>query len=304
MTSKQHEGALSEQLAEAARRRQRRFDGLKRLLARRTAVVGLALILFVVLLALTAPLLSGYDPLESNFPQKLKPPSAGHLMGTDAQGRDLFSRLTYGARISLQVGIIASLSAVAVGAVWALIVGYAGGVWDNLTGMLMDLILAFPTFLFVLTLMAVLGPSLFNVMLAVIVTSIPRYVRVMRGEVLSVKERTYIEAARAVGVGPFRTMFRHLLPNTFMPLLVLFTLQVPGIIMTEASLSFLGAGVPPSVPTWGNMINEGRNYMQTGWWMSLFPSLGIILTVLGFNLFGDGLRDALDPRLRGQDKAK
>ena len=281
-------------------RPRRKWETVRRFLQRRIAIVGLVMSLTVSLMALFAPVLSPYDPTVSDFPSKLQSPSFEHYMGTDSQGRDLFSRLAYGARISLEVGIIASGLAVVIGATLALVLTYRGGIADNIMVMVMDMMLSFPLFLLALTLMAILGAGLQNVVIAVVVSSIPRYARVMRGEVLAIKERPFIEAERAIGANPLRVMFIHILPNTVMPLLILFTLQVPGIILLEASLSFLGAGVPPSIPTWGNMINDGRSYLQTGWWMSLFPSLGIIVTVMGFNLLGDGLRDALDPRLRGQ----
>lgn len=286
--------------AAVAMRPRHRGETIRRFLQRRIAVVGLGMALIVSLMALFAPVLTPYDPTVSDFPSKLQSPGTSHFMGTDSQGRDLFSRLAYGARISLEVGIIASGLAVVIGAVLALVITYRGGIADNILVMFIDMMLAFPLFLLALTLMAILGPGLQNVVIAVVVSSIPRYARVMRGEVLAIKERPFVEAERAIGAKPMRVMFVHLLPNTMMPLFILFTLQVPGIILLEASLSFLGAGVPPSIPTWGNMINDGRNYLQTGWWMSLFPSVGIIITVMGFNLLGDGLRDAFDPRLRGQ----
>jgi peptide/nickel transport system permease protein len=239
-----------------------------------------------------------YDPIAQDQTVLQKPPTWSHLMGTDILGRDVFSRVVAGAPISLQLGLISVSIATIFGGLLGLVAGYRGGTVDLLAMRVADVLLAFPSFLLALTLVFVLGASLTNAMLAVGIASIPGYSRTVRGSVLSTRENEYVLAARVVGGGDWRIMFRHVLPNVIAPLIVIATLGIPWAILTAASLSFLGMGAQPPTPEWGAMANDGRNYLSTAWWIATFPGLAIAVTVIAINLIGDGLRDALDPRLR------
>jgi peptide/nickel transport system permease protein len=266
----------------------------------RNAIVGTIAFGMIVLAAIFAPVLTRYDPTAINTDVTTMPPGPGHLMGTDILGRDIFSRVLYGARISLQLGLVSVTIATIIGGTLGLISGYREDWVDLLIMRGVDILLAFPSFLLALTLVFMLGPSLFNAMVAVGISSIPGYTRTVRGSVLSAKQNEYVTAARSVGCSELRIMVRHILPNVLAPLIVIATLGIPWAILTAASLSFLGMGAQPPTPEWGAMANDGRNYLQEAWWISTFPGLAIAVTVISINLIGDGLRDAFDPRLRSR----
>jgi len=270
---------------------------LRRLWRNRLAVTGFGLLLLVLLGALFAGLLSSYDPLAMTVTDRMRPPSAAHLMGTDNFGRDIFSRVLYGARLSLEVGLAVMLITVAVGIAFGMLSGYFPRL-DNLIMRVMDGMMAFPAILFAIAIMAVLGPKTVNVVIALSVVYAPRTVRIVRAAVLAVKALDYVEAVRAQAAGHLRILFRHILPNCLSPLVVQATFNFAYAVLAEASLSFVGAGAPPPTPSWGNILSEGRVYMQGAPWITIFPGLAIAITVLGLNLAGDGLRDVLDPRMK------
>jgi peptide/nickel transport system permease protein len=272
------------------------------LFARRSAAAGLFIVALVIAASALAPQLAAVDPSQQRLLERLQPPgSPGHRLGTDNFGRDLLSRVIYGSRISILVGFVAVGIAASLGTAVGLLGGYFGGAVDMLVMRSIDVLMAFPLILLALAIVAVLGGGLFNLMLAVGISSIPPFARLMRGEALAQRGREYVEAARALGAGAARIMWRHILPNAVAPLVVLATLRISTVILTEATLSFLGLGVAPPTPTWGNMVADGTRFLQTAPWISIIPGTAIMVTVLGFNLFGDGLRDALDPRLKGED---
>jgi peptide/nickel transport system permease protein len=262
--------------------------------------VGVVIMVFFVLLALFAPLLSPTDPLEPNIANSLKPPSAEHLLGTDKLGREVLSRLLYGARISLFVGLSVVLVACILGSLLGLLAGYLGGWIDEGLMRITDIFFAFPALILAMAIAGALGPSLQNALIAISAVTWPVYARLLRGQVLAMKEREFILAARAIGVPQRQIVRRHLLPNMLAPLLVQASFDMGGAITAVAGLSFIGFGAQPPTPEWGVMISEARNYMATAWWLGTFPALAIMLVVGGFNLLGDGLRDLLDPRLRGR----
>lgn len=271
----------------------------RRLLGHRSALLGGAIVAAFVLIALLAPLLAPYDPIDdADLGRRLQPPSAEHWLGTDHQGRDVLSRILYGARISLRVGVMAMLMAAAVGTAWGALAGYYGGWFDLISGRLVDLMLAFPSILLAIAFAAFLGPSLENTMLAVALVSVPQYMRLVRGQVLSLREQDYVVAARAQGLSDARIIVRHILPNALAPLIVQATLGVGTAVLDAAALSFLGLGAQPPAPEWGRMLNDARTVFRVAPWNMTFPGLAIMLVVLGFNLLGDGLRDVLDPRAR------
>jgi ABC-type dipeptide/oligopeptide/nickel transport system permease subunit len=273
-------------------------QSLRRLLRNRGSVLGGLFLLALVVVAIFAPLIAPYDPIEIYPAEARQAPSPGHLAGTDKFGRDTMSRIIFGTRISLRVGLIGVAIALSIGGVVGLYAGYHGGRFDVIVCMLVNIMLAFPGILLALSIVAVLGPGLENVMVAVGISSIPQFLRVVRSSVLSAKENVYIEAAKIAGCSNRRIIFRHILPNVVAPVIVLSTLWVGTAILIGASVSFLGLGVQPPTPEWGVMVSEGRNYLNSMWWLSTFPGLAIVLTVLAMNLLGDGLRDALDPRLK------
>jgi peptide/nickel transport system permease protein len=277
----------------------RKTPGLwRRLLHNRSALIGGSVLLVIVLLALAAPLLSPYDPIKSNQRLSLTPPSAEHLMGTDRFGRDIFSRVMWAGQTSLPIGLVSVVIGLVFGVSVGLLAGYYGGWFDSVSMRCVDLLLAFPGILLALSIIAILGSSLTNLMIAVGIASIPDYVRITRGSVLSMKQREFVLAARVVGArGPW-IMMRHILPNTIAPLIVLATLGTAAAIITGSALSFLGLGIKPPTPEWGNMLAEGREFLQRAPWVAFFPGVAIMLTVLSINLLGDGLRDTLDPRMR------
>jgi peptide/nickel transport system permease protein len=266
------------------------------LLSRPTAVFGGVVLIGVIALALFAPWIAPYDPLATSWSLVRKAPSAAHWFGTDEVGRDLLSRIIWGARASLSAGVIAVAIAVGVGVPTGMVAGYVGGWTDALISRLTDAMLAIPFLILAIALAAFLGPSLGNAMIAIGVTATPIFVRLARGQVLAARAEDYVEAARAVGNPPIRILLRHILPNILPPVMVQATLAVAAAIIAEASLSFLGLGQQPPAPSWGSMLNTAQRFLTQAPWMAIFPGLAIFLTVLAFNLFGDGLRDAMDPR--------
>ncbi|TXG86414.1 MAG: ABC transporter permease [Thermomicrobiales bacterium] len=260
-------------------------------------IVGAIIVLTTILIAVFAPLIAPYDPAAQGS-IRLLPPSREHLMGTDELGRDTFSRIVYGARVSLQVGIISVIIALAIGGFLGLLSGYFGGRTDTWTMRVVDIMFAFPGIVLAIVIAGLLGPSRRNAMIAIGIIYAPAFARVVRGTVLSVKGEAYIEAARVLGSSTWRMVRQHVIPNIMAPMIVLTTVYLSSAILSEAALSFLGLGTQPPEPTWGGMLNIARTYMEISPWMAIFPGLAIAILVLGFNFLGDGLRDILDPRLR------
>jgi peptide/nickel transport system permease protein len=277
---------------------------LRRLVRRRTALFGMLVVLGVLLAAAFAPLVAPFDPLEQDIGQRLREPGwqdaqgRVHPLGTDHLGRDILSRIVFGSRIALVVGLAAVVISGLLGMLIGLLAGYFGGRVDDFLMRLADIQLAFPFILLAIAVIGVLGPSLRNIIIVIGVSSWVVYARVVRGEVLSIREREYVQAAIALGSQHWRVLRHHVLPNTLTPWLVVATLDMARVIVIESALSFLGLGVQPPTPTWGGMLADGRVYLSTAWWLATFPGLAILITVLGINLFGDGLRDTLDPRLK------
>jgi len=263
------------------------------------SLTGLVIILGLVITAILAPYVAPYDPLRTKPLERLEPPSKLHLLGTDQLGRDILSRLLYGARISLRIAIIVAALAGSVGTLIGILCGYFGGRVDNLLMRVTDIFMAFPQLILAMAISSALGPSLENVIIAISMTEWTFFARLARSRAIAVREEDYVEAARAMGAGRWRILFRHVLPMSLSPVIVQATLEMGGIIRTAASLGFLGLGAQPPTPEWGVMVTAGRNYLPGQWWVSTFPGLAIFITVLGFNLLGDGIRDILDPRLRG-----
>lgn len=284
----------------SAATQERRRPGLwTRLLGMRLAGAGLLIIIAVVIIAVLAPLIAPHDPATVTLIDRLKPPlTPGHLFGTDSLGQDVLSRVIYGARVSSLIGFFAVAIAGTLGIMLGLVSGYYGGWLDSLIMRIGDIQLAFPTIILYVAVMAVLGPGLLKLIVVMGFVGWVPYGRVQRGMVFSVREQEYVEASRAIGAPDWIILVRHILPNTLGPLVVVASFGVAQAIITEASLSFLGLGVPPSVPSWGSMLSDGRNYLQAGWWIATFPGIAITLTVLAVNLLGDWLRDRFDPLLR------
>jgi peptide/nickel transport system permease protein len=268
------------------------------LVRQRGALLGLLILAALGTMAVAAPWLAARDPIRTAAREALQPPGARFLLGSDQFGRDVGSRVVYGARVSLLVGVISVSLAVALGAPLGLVSGYYGGRLDALIMRVMDVLLAFPGILLALAIVSVLSPGLGNVMIAVGLSAVPGYARLVRATVLAAREHLYVEAARALGGRDGGILVRDSLPNVVAPLIVTATLGLGGAILSAAALSFLGLGSQPPQPEWGRMLSEGRDYLREAWWISTFPGLGILLTVLAMNLVGDGLRDVLDPRLK------
>jgi peptide/nickel transport system permease protein len=266
----------------------------------RLSWVGLVLLAAIVLIAALAPLIAPHDPIEQHIAYRLEPPSAEFLLGTDTYGRDVLSRLIHGARISLIVAFAAVAIAMVVGTFIGVVSGYVGGMFDQVMMGMLDVKLAFPTLLLGLMIAAILGASLENLIIAIAVTETAPFARIARAPTIALKQRDLIEAGRALGFGPLRIMGVHILPNMIADVVVMGSLWMATAIRTEASLSFIGLGVKPPTPTWGGMIREGFENILTAWWLAVFPSLAILLTVLALNLLGDALRDAIDPKLRAE----
>ena len=268
------------------------------LVRQRGALLGLLVLAALGTMAVAAPWLAARDPIRTAAREALQPPGGRFLLGSDQFGRDVASRVVYGARVSLLVGLISVSIAVAIGAPLGLVSGYYGGRLDALIMRVMDVLLAFPGILLALAIVSVLSPGLGNVMIAVGLSAVPGYARLVRATVLAAREHLYVEAARALGRRDGGILVRDILPNVVAPLIVTATLGLGGAILSAAALSFLGLGSQPPQPEWGRMLSEGRDYLREAWWISTFPGLGILLTVLAMNLVGDGLRDVLDPRLK------
>lgn len=277
------------------------MEGMQRLLRQKTAIFGLIIVCLLLLTALLAPLLAPYDPVASDLPSRLQAPSAAHFLGTDELGRDILSRIFYGSRISIQIGILAVGISLIFGTFLGAISGYYGGKLDMAIMRVIDIVMAFPYILLAIAITAMLGPGLNNAMIAIGVVGIPIYARVVRGAVLSVKEMEYIESAKVSGCSSLRIIMKHVLPNCLAPLIVQATLGIGTAILDAAGLSFLGLGAQPPKPEWGIMLNKGKDVMHNAPWVIMFPGVAILFTVLGFNLLGDGLRDALDPKLRNNN---
>jgi peptide/nickel transport system permease protein len=271
---------------------------VRQLVKRRAAMIGLAVVVFFILLAAAAPLVSPYDPLATSWATVRKAPSAAHLFGTDEIGRDVLARIIWGSRASLLAGLVSVMLALAVGVPIGLVSGYVGGALDATVMRVIDAMLAIPFLILAIALAAFLGPSLTNAMIAIGITQTPIFARLTRAQVLSVKHEDYIEAAHAIGNPQHRIVLRHIFPNIVPPLLVQATLATAAAIIAEASLSFLGLGQQPPDPSWGSMLNSAQRFLSQAPWLAVFPGLAIFLAVLSFNLVGDGLRDALDPRGR------
>lgn len=263
----------------------------------RLAVVGLVIVLFLAFTALFAPLLAPYDPSKINVDRVFTPPSPSHPLGTDELGRDVLSRMIWGSRVSLKVGFIAVGIAIFIGTIVGSIAGYYGKIIDSILMRFVDVMLAFPTFFLILAVIAIVEPGIFTIMVVIGVTGWMDVARLVRAEFLSLKEREFVSAAKAIGASNFRIIFRHILPNALSPVLVAATFGIAGAILIESSLSFLGLGIQPPEPSWGNILTSGKDNITVAWWLSVFPGLAILLTVLSYNLVGEGLRDALDPRL-------
>lgn len=273
-----------------------RNRAIRRFMANPLSILGLALVVIFVLIAIFASQLAPHSPVSANFLAVRQAPSAAHLLGTDDIGRDVLSRVLYGARVSLMAGAISVLIALVLGVPLGLISGYYGGRLDELIMRFTDALLAFPFLILAVAFTAILGPSLLNAMIAIGIASAPTFIRLTRGQVLAVRAEDYVQSARALGADDLRILTRHVLPNSIAPILVQATLTVAGAIIAESSLSFLGLGVQPPTPSWGGMLNTAQGFIVQAPWMAIWPGLSIFVTVLAFNLFGDGLRDALDPR--------
>jgi peptide/nickel transport system permease protein len=273
-------------------------DSLHRLTRDWAAMAGLLLILLMAFLAAAAPIIARYDPVEQQLVQRLKPPTSAHYFGTDNLGRDVFARVLHGGRISLRVGFVSVTLGVVLGSLLGLIAGYGGRLADSAISRSMEVLLAFPSTLLAIAIVAARGPGIENTMMAIGVVSVPVYARLMRSSVLAIKEREFVTAARCTGASGTRILFGHILPNSLSPLIVQATLGFATAIIEAAALGFLGLGAQPPTPEWGLMLTDARNFLLNAPWAMIFPGAAIMVTVLGFNLFGDGLRDALDPQLK------
>lgn len=264
----------------------------------KTAVIGSVIALIVIIIAISAPWISPYDPLEHNVFYRLTEPEWSHFLGTDSFGRDVFSRVLHGARVSLMVGIFSVLLGALAGTVMGILAGFKGGMIENVIMRGVDVLMSFPTLIMGLMVMAILGSGLVKLIFAIGVVMTPRFARVAHGPTLSIKEKDFVDAARSLGVSDFRIFLRHILPNIFGEILVMGTLWTATAIRIEANLSFIGLGVSPPTPTWGNMIRNGVDHLTNAPWLSVFPGLAILITVLSFNMMGDGIRDVTDPKLQ------
>ena len=270
----------------------------QRMLSHKVGMIGLVLIVAIILVALLAPWIATHDPLKVDVANREAQPSAEYFFGTDDFGRDIFSRVIYGTQISLYISCLSVLLATFFGVIIGGISGYYTGLTDNVIMRLMDAVMAFPAILLAIGIMAVLGPQMSNVVVALGFVYIPRFARIMRGSVLSLKEKEFVEASRAMGNSDWIIIMRHILPNCMAPLIVQATVSLAYAILAEAALSFLGLGAPPPAPSWGNILSDARNFMLDAPWMTVFPGLAVTFAVVGFNMFGDGLRDVLDPRMK------
>lgn len=273
-------------------------DFRKRFWKNRMAVVGSVIVVLLFIVSLLAPWLAPYDPNAINLKNVLAPPSGGHPFGTDPLGRDVLSRMIWGAGISLKVGFVATGIAILIGTMLGAVAGYYGRWVDAVIMRFVDIMLCFPAFFLILAVIALLEPSIWNIMIVIGLTGWMGVTRLVRADFISLKERDFVQAARVIGAGDPRIIFLHILPNAMASVLVTATLGVAGAILTESALSFLGIGVQPPTPSWGNILTAGKDNIDIAWWLSFYPGLAILITVLGYNLLGEGIRDALDPRLR------
>jgi len=269
----------------------------KRFSKNRLAVIGAATVACLMVISLLAPFISPYDPTAIDVHNVLSSPGRAHLLGTDELGRDVLSRMVWGSRISLKVGFVAVGVAISIGIIIGAIAGFYGGKADAVLMRFVDIMLAFPTFFLILAVIAILEPSIFTIMMVIGITGWMDVARLVRAEFLTLKERDFVVAAQALGASDLGLIFRHILPNALSPVFVAATFGVAGAILTESGLSFLGLGVQPPDPSWGNILTSGKDNITVAWWLSLYPGLAILITVLSYNLIGEGLRDALDPRL-------
>ena len=283
---------------------QRRYGALRHFLRSNAALFGGAIFTLLIVAAIFAPWLARHDPTVQNLSMASLPPfwlhgaQAGYPLGTDELGRDILSRIIFGARLSAFVGFSVVIIGSIIGVTLGLVAGYVGGIVDDVIMRIADVQLAFPYVLLAIAVIGVVGANLYTIIAVIGVTSWVQYVRIVRAEVISLREREFVQAAKAVGCGPLRIIFQHVLPNVTSSVMVIATFEFARAIIFEAALSFLGLGMPPQVPSWGNMLAEGRQYLDTAWWMGTFPGLAIMITVMGVNVLGDGLRDAFDPQLR------
>jgi peptide/nickel transport system permease protein len=269
-----------------------------RFLKNKMAVAGAVVVILLFVVSFLSPFISPYDPNEIDLKNVLSSPCRDHLFGTDQLGRDVMSRMIWGAGISLKVGFVATGIAIFVGAILGAIAGYYGRWVDAVIMRFVDIMLCFPSFFLILAVIAILEPSIWNIMIVIGLTGWMGITRLVRADFISLKERDFVQAARGIGASDFRIIFRHILPNAMASVLVAATLGVAGAILTESALSFLGIGVQPPTPSWGNILTAGKDNIDIAWWLSLYPGLAILITVLGYNLLGEGIRDSLDPRLR------
>jgi len=282
----------------AVKKRSQLAEVWRRLHRNKMAMFGLVIIVIIVLSAIFADVISPYDYREQNWDHIAQKPGNGYILGTDDLGRDILSRIIHGTRISLQVGFVAVSIAVIVGGTLGAVAGYYGGILDNVIMRIMDVLLAIPSILLAIAIVSAFGGGIVNVMIAVGISSVPGYARILRASVISIKENEFIEAARAIGAGDFRIILKHILPNSMAPIIVQATLGVAGAILSAAGLSFIGMGIQPPTPEWGSMLASGRHIIRSAWHVATFPGLAIMITIFALNLLGDGLRDALDPRLK------
>lgn len=269
----------------------------------RLALVGLAIVLTMMIVSLAAPLIAPYDPVSIDVRNVFSPPSRSHPFGTDELGRDVLSRMIWGSRVSLQVGFLAVSIAIMIGTILGSLAGYYGGRLDSVIMRFVDIMLAFPTLFLILSVITIVEPSIYNIMIIIGLTGWMDVARLVRAEFLTLKERDFVYAAKALGASNLRIIFSHILPNALSPVFVAATFGIAGAILIESGLSFLGLGVQPPNPSWGNIITSGKDNIEVAWWLSLFPGLAILITVLSYNLVGEGLRDSIDPRLwEGEDR--
>lgn len=276
------------------------YEISRMLVKNKMAMLGLIILIILILLAIFADVIADYDTvvIKQNLSERLMSPNSKHWLGTDEFGRDIFARLIHGARVSLKVGIIAVSISIIVGGILGAFSGFYGGQVDNVIMRIMDIFLAVPSILLAIAIVSALGPNIINLMIAVSVSSVPSYARIVRASVLSIRDQEFIEAARAIGASNARIIFKHIIPNSLAPVIVQGTLGVAGAILSTAGLSFIGLGIQPPAPEWGSMLSGGRQYLRYAWWVTTFPGVAIMITILSLNLLGDGLRDALDPRLK------
>lgn len=271
----------------------------------RLALVGLAIVFIMMIVSLAAPLIAPYDPVSIDVRNVFSPPSRSHPFGTDELGRDVLSRMIWGSRVSLQVGFLAVSIAIMIGTILGSLAGYYGGRLDSVIMRFVDIMLAFPTLFLILAVITIVEPSIYNIMIIIGLTGWMDVARLVRAEFLTLKERDFVYAAKALGASNLRIIFSHILPNALSPVFVAATFGIAGAILIESGLSFLGLGVQPPNPSWGNIITSGKDNIEVAWWLSLFPGLAILITVLSYNLVGEGLRDSIDPRLwEAEDRGK